>query len=482
MTGLKVSALRAWVMAVVYGSAFLFRRRPDGPSSLAVAAIIVLAIDPRQLLSPGFIFSFVVVTGLIVFYRPLSAPVMKFFKPDEYRIGPEPGWKKTYLTAGRWMAGIVVTSVIAWMVSAPLTAKYFNLFSPVALLGNLLVIPGAFVIVLTGCLTLISSFIHPVLVEIFNHANRVFITLLVEWIDRLAQIPMGHGFVRSPGWIWAAVWYIGLFSLVGLSGKPRRLVTTLTGLSLLWGGYFELKNDKVYIDVLDVGHGNAVFVDLPGTKDMMIDVGPHYMNWKVQRHLRKRGVDRLHTVVLTHADGDHIGGLSALIKDVPIEEIWIPPELKEVHYYRPLIKEIEDSGIELKSVVRGEIGEWPGGVEWEVLHPSPDKKYKKANDGSVVIRLGREGAAMLFMGGAGVEVESELLEKPIEPSAPILMVGNHGELGSCSNQWIEMVGPNQVVVSVGRNMENQPNREMIERFETQDLPILANRSARWLSN
>ncbi|MEM7391256.1 MAG: ComEC/Rec2 family competence protein, partial [Verrucomicrobiota bacterium] len=380
MTGAKVSAMRAWVMAVVYGSAFLVRRRPDGPSSLAVAAILVLIWNPQQLLLPGFIFSFSVVTGLIVFYSPMSGPVMNVFKPDDFSIESDPPWKRALRTAGRWFAGIILTSMIAWCVSAPLTAKYFNLFSPVALLGNLLVIPGAFVVVLTGCLTLISSFIHPVLVEVFNHANRFFIATLVDWIELLARLPAGHGYVRSPSWIWVAVWYLGLFSLVAFTGRTRRCLATCSCILLLWAGYFDIKRDNVFIDILDVGHGNAAFIDLPGSNDMMIDVGPRHMNWKVRRHLRDRGVDRLHTVVLTHADGDHVGGLRPLMKQIPIDEIWMPPGFDKVHYYRPLIQEIQDAGIKLKTVSRGASGNWPGDVHWEILHPPERHAYRKSND------------------------------------------------------------------------------------------------------
>ena len=70
----------------------------------------------------------------------------------------------------------------------------------VALVGNLLVVPGAFLIVLTGCLTLLTGTVSGLLAEIFNHANRVFAWLLLQVVDGMADVSAGHRYVRAPGW------------------------------------------------------------------------------------------------------------------------------------------------------------------------------------------------------------------------------------------------------------------------------------------
>ncbi len=72
LTGMKASAIRACVMALVYWSAYLFKRRSDAYSSLALAAVFIILVSPKELIAPGFIFSFVVVTGLLFLYRPLT--------------------------------------------------------------------------------------------------------------------------------------------------------------------------------------------------------------------------------------------------------------------------------------------------------------------------------------------------------------------------------------------------------------------------
>ncbi len=59
-------------------------------------------------------------------------------------------------------------------------------------------IPMAFLIVFTGCLSLLSGFMIGVWGEVFNHANQVFISMLIKWIEMISEIPGGHSFVQSP--------------------------------------------------------------------------------------------------------------------------------------------------------------------------------------------------------------------------------------------------------------------------------------------
>lgn len=196
-TGMKSSALRAWTMAAVYFLAPLFRRKPDVPTAVAFAAILLLWLNPSEILSAGFIFSFTVVSFLVMAFSAI---------PRQWVVGGE-GLLRRVRT---YVASLGITSAAAFVASVPLTALFFGNFSPVSLLGNLIVVPLTFCIVLTGWL----SMLVPLASGILNHAAVVFINGLLGSVELLAQLPGAHGPVPPPS-LWAVLfWYVGWVGLL----------------------------------------------------------------------------------------------------------------------------------------------------------------------------------------------------------------------------------------------------------------------------
>jgi len=209
-TGMKASAVRACIMAITYFSAPLLRRRSDGFSSLAFAALAILVARPSQLFDVGFIFSFVVVIGLISMYPLFEKPLRRLWEPDPLRLQPERRWVKAARGALRYPGSLAALSCSAWLASAPLTATFFERFSPIALVSNVIVIPLAFLIVLAGCLSLVLGSCVSVLAEVFNHANVALVWLLVHGIAVMDAVPCGSCRVPGPPRLLVLLWYAGL--------------------------------------------------------------------------------------------------------------------------------------------------------------------------------------------------------------------------------------------------------------------------------
>lgn len=197
-TGMEPSAVRACIMAVVYWTAPLLHRRSDIYSTLGLSAILILAVQPQDLTNPGFILSFTAVLGLALFYPPLIGRIEPLLAVDPLRLQPEPRWRH-YLRGGALETTKLLTaSAAAWLVSAPFTAWYFGLFSPIALLGNLIALPVSFLIMTAGGLSLVLGLVADELAVIFNSANVVLSLFLVKSMDVLAAIPGSHFKVPSP--------------------------------------------------------------------------------------------------------------------------------------------------------------------------------------------------------------------------------------------------------------------------------------------
>jgi ComEC/Rec2-related protein len=210
-TGSRASAIRAGVMASAYLLGPALKRRPDGMSALAIAGIGILCWRPDQLFEVGFIFSFMAVAGILMIVPALDTFMMRWLAPDPLAVGEWPLRASWWREAMLWIGRLATVSLSAWLTTMPLSLYYFGRLAPIALVANLLVVPLAFLIIITGCLSLVSaSTMGPWLVELFNHANAVFVQLLIGGMKWLEAIPYGHIEDLEVPRIMIAVWYVML--------------------------------------------------------------------------------------------------------------------------------------------------------------------------------------------------------------------------------------------------------------------------------
>lgn len=221
-TGSRASAIRAGVMASAYLLAPALRRRPDGVSALALAGVGILAWQPAQLFEIGFIFSFAAVAGILTLVPVLDAMLLHWLRPDPLAapdlIEDTPWWGPVALWAGR----LAAVSLAAWLTSMPLSLYYFGRFAPIALVANLIVVPLAFLIIVTGCLSLVAGAgIGLWLAGIFNSANAVFVRLLIGAMRLLEAVPYGHTEDARISLAGMALWYALLVYAALLLRVPR---------------------------------------------------------------------------------------------------------------------------------------------------------------------------------------------------------------------------------------------------------------------
>lgn len=288
-TGMKPSAMRAFTMAAVYFTAPLLNRKPDVPSAVALAAILLLMFQPHQIAEPGFVFSFMVVSGIILFHGSIARLLCA--DHDDESASP-----RGYLA--HQIRVLAITSLAAWIFSMPLTARYFNLISPIALVGNLFVIPLTFLIVLTGCLTILSGILLPVSAVLFQNANAVLITVLIGGIRAGEALPGSWFVVAAPPLSTLFLWYGGwIFLLAG----PLRLraagLAALLGAGCLWIAATQAPEPGT-LRVYTQGR-SAVALRLPENQWVLLSDGSAREMDRTIRRLRQLGVNRLSSLIVS---------------------------------------------------------------------------------------------------------------------------------------------------------------------------------------
>lgn len=472
-TGAATSAIRASIMAALLLAGPFLGRRPDAVSALAVAAMAILVVSPAQLADLGFLLSFTAVGGLLAVQPILDAWVTRWFRRDEWQLpGEEIPANRRLRATGLWLTRYGSVTVSAWVGTLPLTAYFFNLFSPVALGMNLVVIPAAFGILLAGVMSLVSAPLGGDGPEIFNHAARVIASGLSGLIRGAAAVPGGHWFVRAPPGAVVACWYLILAGAAVMARRVRGAMAVGFGLlavmALAWGMH---DARRCRVSVLDAGEGNAVLVQA-GRARILVDTGPIYRAEGTLRLLRRCGVNRLDVLVLTHSDARHMGAAPWLLEKLPVQELWVPVETWPTRPMKKTLQTAAAAGVAVRRLQAGDAGLWPGRVCWEVLWPPAEVKMVRADDASLVLRVARYGVSVLLAGDAGGHLEQVLAARGDSLASLVLLAGRHGDAQATTPVWLDAVRPRDVIISTGQHADGRhPDREVLARLHEREIRV-----------
>lgn len=352
MTGMSTSAVRGCIMAMVCFMGPLFKRKTDIPSAMALAALLILAVDPLQLFQAGFLLSFGIVAGLVVLCPPLIDIVKRKIEPEPWRLEPENTFARKSRQIAAGFVFMVIASFVAWVVSMPLIAYWFNLISFMALPANLLIIPLTAIVLLLGCLSVIFGWC-PFLPGIFNMANAFFVSLMAGLTKALSHVPFGHVFVESPP-LWFVCSWFG-FLIVGRIFYQKKKVWFSAFLIFLIAAVSAwLINRKEWkIHIVNAGGSAVCFVD-SAQDSVLINSGPGYQARNVLSYLRRLGVNRLGAFVCPAPDADHCGGAKDLIESLPVGEIILAGTKPNSKTMKALLLWADKKGINVREIKTGE--------------------------------------------------------------------------------------------------------------------------------
>jgi len=244
----------------------------------------------------------------------------------------------------------------------------------------------------------------------------------------------------------------------------------------IWSFVFaEESKDALTVAFLDVGQGDAIFIEAPNGNQMLIDGGP---NSSVLRELGKvmpfqdRSID---IVVATHPDRDHISGLIDVFKRYDISMYLDPGVKHDTGEYNTLINLVSDEGLTPIYARRGMKIFLDEEVFVEILFPDRDVSNVETNLGSIIMRIVYRENEVLLTGDAPQSIEKYIVSlggKEIIES-DLLKAGHHGSKTSSSESFVGFVNPKIVVISSGKNNQyGHPHKEVIDILKKFDVKIV----------
>lgn len=262
--------------------------------------------------------------------------------------------------------------------------------------------------------------------------------------------------------------------------SSRWMVYALGALALIvalvwWAAARENRAGLLTVAFLDVGQGDAIFIDAPSGRQVLIDGG------RGARTLRSlssampwydRSID---LVIATHPDTDHIGGLIDVFGRYRIGAIVLSSVLDESGSdVQELDRAIREEGIAPLIAHRGQIIDLGVGAYIEVLFPDRSVPDIETNTGSVVAKLVFGETSFLLSGDAPDEIEEYLVAIEGERlKADVLKAGHHGSNTSSSPLFLGYVDPAYAVFSRGcDNSYGHPAPEVAARYSDFGIPTL----------
>lgn len=225
------------------------------------------------------------------------------------------------------------------------------------------------------------------------------------------------------------------------------------------------------VHFIDVGQGDSILL-AQGEHHMLIDAGENDCGTKVQAYLQSQNISSLDYVIGTHPDSDHIGGLDVIIYKFQCENILMPTLKKDTKTYKEVISTAKERGYSITNPVAGDTFSL-GEADIVVLSPSKGADYgDDANNYSIAIKVSYGDHSFVFTGDCEEEAEADIVASDMDLQADVMKAGHHGSNTSNTEELLQAVAPESVVISCGEDNEyGHPRAEVLNNLRAMGIDV-----------
>lgn len=464
------SVWRATLMAIVYLAARVLDHRTPPRQAVAMAAALMVALNPLDLRDAGFLLTFGATVALLEGARRGSA------------LASRRG-------LARFVAGSVVATLAVEAALLPVSAQVFSRITLAGLVLNLIAVPAMTAVQIAGLVVVVASGVEWLAAPAAALAHAAA-TVLVGSARLVDVAPWLTARVPAPGPALLVAYYAALAAvlLAPRADVRRAAAVSLVGvLGAMIGGpsawrAWATSASTLRLTMFDVGQGEAMLLEAPGSEPLMIDAGGAPFGTSgfdvgarvLAPALWARGVGSIGALLITHGDPDHLGGAPALVRDFVPRALWEGIQVPAHAPMAALIDQARAAGAAVRALRAGDAFTY-GAARLRVLHPpEPDwERPRVRNDDSVVVEVVYRDVAILLTGDVSADVERAILPQLTPAPVRVLKVAHHGSRTSSSRELLEAWRPQYALVSAGRgNTFGHPAPQVLERLEAIGATVL----------
>ena len=453
LVGWEVPATRAVLMVGSYLLALMLQRTREPLHALVLSAALILLLEPAASRDIACQLSFVAVASIFL----VSGPTLAVENPGSAIRR----WGKRLWT-------YVLVNSAAYFGTLPLIGSAFHTVQTFAILANLPLVPLAGVLTQAGVAALGVLVLWPAIAPWVFAPFTPLLTWTVTVAATVAAWPAAQLYIASPSMPMIAGYYGLLGSLLVWPRWRWRLpcagLCTVVVLAGVGWQYLATRTPQLRVTFLDVGAGDAIFVQVPGNHALLIDGGGTYDGrfdigaQMIAPFLWQHYVRHFDLMALTHMHPDHARGLVSILRLFPARHLLTNGSPITSDYVRDLLTAGQRWGTQHHIAQDG-----PRQWQWErlqlqVLAP-PDTTTQQhtpwaprnENDRSLVLRLQYGAVRLLLTGDIEQGTERWLLAQGADVRADVLKVPHHGSKTSTSLAFVQQVQPRVGIISTGAN-------------------------------
>jgi competence protein ComEC len=433
LAGLSLPTTRALIMLSLLAITRVLKINWSGWTFVSIALAFIALLQPAAVLQDSFWLSFGAVLVLIC---ALGGRAKQSFLLS--------------LIRAQWMLLVGFGGVLIFLQKPLYLGGFFSNLLAVPLTGFILV-----------PLILIAVLLLPFAAGLSALLLRIADVLLIKLLDFLylvSQLPLPKFDPIFDDWLPAVLLCLAGLLFVGFPSGRIRIVLVFSLLPLLLG----VRHDKGDFSILlfDVGQGTAVLIEQPGYR-LLYDLGPAYsQQFNAGAHILlphlQKGTNRLDSLIVSHDDTDHSGGLEPILEAMEIGELFAggPKALER--------------GLELDANHCQAGQAWTiEQVSYSFLHPRELSQFSSSNNQSCVLLIEFGSQRILLAGDIESNIEAGLMRfYPELRDIDWLLIPHHGSRTSSSESFVKALSPSIAAVSAGYgNSFGHPTVEVIDRYQ-----------------
>lgn len=247
---------------------------------------------------------------------------------------------------------------------------------------------------------------------------------------------------------------------------------TVASLWLQWD-WLHATSDFATVSFLDVGQGDAIYINTMSNLDIVMDGGPDDLVVSQLGAVMPFWDRTIELLILSHPDADHITGVVPLFEYYTIEKIVLVDVPIKSAVHQELYNRLEAHGTEIVQVFSGDVIQLSEQESLQILHPflNDDLTKKETNDTGIVAEYlfkgSQQDTTILLTGDIGEAVEKELLNHQLINDVDILKVPHHGSHSSSSAEFIAATAPEHSIIQSGAdNRYGHPHADVVERLQS----------------
>ncbi|MDA1163249.1 MAG: ComEC/Rec2 family competence protein [Planctomycetota bacterium] len=495
--------IRAFVIILIWSLARLTRRPAFSANSLAVAAIVILAMNPTNLFDVGSQLSFLAV-AVIFWLTTLTRRTEG--EPDVAVAGDKTSnaanstvlqasnggsviedlrhpWLRPLRSVARTLGSAWLLSGGVWAISTPLVVSIFHVVSPAGLLINVVLIPFVGAGLCFGFASILLGILSETIAVPFAIVFGWVLRALITTVNFAASIDLGHAYVPAPPAWWLIAFYgVIAFAMVAttLRHRPQRCWCSV-GMWLIFGLTLipaDRAEGSLRCSVLSVGHGLSVLVETPSGQTLVYDVGSRgggeFSAGVLEDALWNRDVSKVDALIISHSDVDHYNGVPVLLDTVPVARLFCSRHFPDAKQPLTLLmfERAAELGIDPQIVARGDRINLDENSAIRILQPVATTSYESDNASSIVVEIEYRNRRILLTGDLDEDGLRELLDQPPR-NIDVLLAPHHGEPDANPRALAAWALPEWVIASAP---SDEYRKELIEHYGADTRVIMTSES------